>query len=147
MTETLYLLDTNIILHYARRSRIQERIEPQYRLLSGKEVPLTSFVSEAEARSLAQYRGWGDPALQQLSFVMGSLRLVPIDAPGILDAYVEIDGFSRRQGIKMGKNDLWIAATAQVSGATLLTTDMDFDHLDGVLLEREWIDPIVERQR
>ena len=60
---------------------------------------------------------------------------------------MEIDGFSRRQGIKMGKNDLWIAATAQVSGATLLTTDMDFDHLDGVLLEREWIDPIVERQR
>ncbi len=29
----------------------------------------------------------------------------------------------------MGKNDLWIAATANATGATLLTTDSDFDHL------------------
>lgn len=29
----------------------------------------------------------------------------------------------------MGKNGLWIAATARVTGATLLTTDADFDHL------------------
>jgi tRNA(fMet)-specific endonuclease VapC len=29
----------------------------------------------------------------------------------------------------MGKNDLWIAATAHVYEATLLTTDNDFDHL------------------
>ena len=147
MTGTIYLLDTNIVLHYARRSVIQQHIEPSYRLLSHEKVPLVSFVSEAEARSLATYRNWGEPALGQLSFVMGSLRIVPIDAPGILDAYIEIDGFSRRQGIKMGKNDLWIAATARVSGATLLTTDMDFDHLDGILLKREWIDPILERQQ
>ena len=147
MTNRLYLLDTNVVLHYARRSQVQERVEPQYRLLSGEKAPLVSFVSEAETRSLATYRGWGESALEQLCFVMGSFRIVPIDAPGILDAYVEIDGFSRRQGIKMGKNDLWIAATAHVSGATLLTTDMDFDHLDGILLEREWIDPIVERQQ
>jgi hypothetical protein len=30
----------------------------------------------------------------------------------------------------MGKNDLWIAATAFVTKSTLLTTDDDFDHLD-----------------
>jgi len=35
----------------------------------------------------------------------------------------------------MGKNDLWIAATASVLEATLLTTDFDFDHLKGVFLE------------
>ena len=29
----------------------------------------------------------------------------------------------------MGKNDVWIAATAHVNGAILLTTDNDFDHL------------------
>jgi tRNA(fMet)-specific endonuclease VapC len=31
----------------------------------------------------------------------------------------------------MGKNDLWIASTANVTNATLLTIDSDFDHLDG----------------
>lgn len=35
---------------------------------------------------------------------------------------------------KMGKNDLWIAATAAVHNATLIFTDADFDHLDGLFL-------------
>jgi predicted nucleic acid-binding protein len=34
----------------------------------------------------------------------------------------------------MGKNDLWIAATSSVLNATLLTTDGDFDHLNGAYL-------------
>jgi predicted nucleic acid-binding protein len=29
----------------------------------------------------------------------------------------------------MGKNDLWIAATAKVANATLITVDSDFSHL------------------
>jgi tRNA(fMet)-specific endonuclease VapC len=51
-------------------------------------------------------------------------------APELLDAYVEIDCFSK--GRSMGKNDLWIAATAKVTGATLVTSDGDFDHLGNV---------------
>jgi tRNA(fMet)-specific endonuclease VapC len=41
----------------------------------------------------------------------------------------------------MGKNDLWIAATASVLKARLLTTDHDFDHLDGIFLDVLYIDP------
>jgi len=41
----------------------------------------------------------------------------------------------------MGENDIWIAATAKVTGAVLLTTDKDFDHLHGKYLTRIWIDP------
>jgi predicted nucleic acid-binding protein len=40
----------------------------------------------------------------------------------------------------MGKNDLWIAATASVLGAKLLTTDHGFDHLSGIFLEVVYID-------
>ena len=35
----------------------------------------------------------------------------------------------------MGKNDIWIAATAAVIGAKLITIDNDFDHLNGAFLE------------
>jgi tRNA(fMet)-specific endonuclease VapC len=35
----------------------------------------------------------------------------------------------------MGKNDLWIAATAAVLECPLLTTDKDFQHLDEVYFE------------
>jgi len=33
----------------------------------------------------------------------------------------------------MGKNDIWIAATTKsIEGAELITTDRDFEHLNGV---------------
>jgi tRNA(fMet)-specific endonuclease VapC len=35
----------------------------------------------------------------------------------------------------MGKNDLWIAASAHVLGATLITTDNDFTHLDSIFIK------------
>jgi predicted nucleic acid-binding protein len=41
----------------------------------------------------------------------------------------------------MGKNDIWIAATASVVNAILMTTDTDFDHLNGVFLSVVYIDP------
>lgn len=40
----------------------------------------------------------------------------------------------------MGKNDLWIAATASVTHATLLTTDQDFRHLHKKYLQVAEID-------
>lgn len=41
----------------------------------------------------------------------------------------------------MGKNDLWIAATALAEGATILTADQDFDHLHPHILTHEYVDP------
>jgi predicted nucleic acid-binding protein len=35
----------------------------------------------------------------------------------------------------MGKNDLWIAATAYAMNAMLLTTDGDFDHLENAFID------------
>ncbi|MEQ1745905.1 MAG: hypothetical protein ABMA02_10790 [Saprospiraceae bacterium] len=74
--------------------------------------------------------------------------LYPIDiwSEDILDRNAEIDAFSQGKhpilmhsftARNMGKNDLWIAASASILGATLLTTDGDFDHLDGVFLSVE----------
>ncbi|MCC5916162.1 MAG: hypothetical protein JJU02_02425 [Cryomorphaceae bacterium] len=61
----------------------------------------------------------------------------------MIETYIKIDAFSQRKmaapnGDKlnssprnMGKNDIWIAATAYVIGAELITSDGDFDHLNG----------------
>jgi len=40
----------------------------------------------------------------------------------------------------MGKNDLWIAATASVLNAALVAIDHDFDHLSSVFLDVIYID-------
>ena len=39
----------------------------------------------------------------------------------------------------MGKNDIWIAATASTFNLTLVTTDKDFDHLKGDYINLEQI--------
>jgi hypothetical protein len=41
----------------------------------------------------------------------------------------------------MGKNDVWIAATALHTGLPLLTTDKDFLFLDNNPLKVFWINP------
>jgi len=40
----------------------------------------------------------------------------------------------------MGKNDLWIAASASFLKAELITTDKDFNHLDGNYIKLKRID-------
>jgi len=35
----------------------------------------------------------------------------------------------------MGKNDLWVAATAVVTGSKLISTDKDFEDLNGIYLD------------
>lgn len=40
----------------------------------------------------------------------------------------------------MGKNDIWIAATAIAMQADLITCDKDFLHLDGEMLKVHYLD-------
>ena len=136
-----YLLDTNIPIHYVRRTKLQQKMEAQYQLLATPTVPALSYVTEAEIKSFARRRNWGEANVQQMNFLLTLFRRLPIEVPNILQAYIEIDTFSGLMGREMGKNDLWIAATAYATGATLLTTDKDFDHLNGFYFPVEWIDP------
>lgn len=64
-----------------------------------------------------------------------------------MDAYTQVDAYSKRKANdksgnllpgsakKMGKNDLWIAATAYALDVPLMTTDGDFDHINGTLMQ------------
>ncbi len=80
-----------------------------------------------------------------LKEIIREVSPIPIDDEDIVEAYAAIDAFSAGKhptlrlpigttARTMGKNDLWIAATAFVFEAALITTDNDFDHLHGVFL-------------
>ena len=90
--------------------------------------------------------------LKSLDELLRKLPLIDINDEQIIRRYAEIDAYSLSRdparplpkgqtARQMGKNDLWIAATASVLKAKLLTTDHDFDHLDGVFVEVNYIDP------
>jgi predicted nucleic acid-binding protein len=53
----------------------------------------------------------------------------------------------RKGGWNLSQNDTWIAATASVTNATLLTTDRDFERVDGALLRSAYIDPSIGEGR
>jgi predicted nucleic acid-binding protein len=146
-----FVLDTGIVLGYVRGAGYAEYAEKKYRLFNPPNIPLISIVSKGEIYSLAVQLDWSGGKLTLLGELLRKLPVVDINNEQIIQRYAEIDAYSLSKDRKrplpagqtarvMGKNDLWIAATTSVLRATLLTTDHDFDHLDGVFLTVAYID-------
>jgi len=139
-----YLLDTNILLFYLREEELAKEIEATYQILDSSNFAFISVVSKGELKALALKNKWGLKRMQELEAFLGLFLIINIDAEDIIDKYAEIDAFSQGKlgalsstssSRNMGKNDIWIAATASVIEATFLTTDKDFEHLDRTFLD------------
>lgn len=140
-----YLLDTNILLLYLRKSNLISQIDSLYSPLGSSNTSIVSVVSLGELRSLAIQNHWGERKLHDLEKLLEGFLVADINAESIIERYAEIDSFSQgkltvnstdvESARNMGKNDLWIAATASILEAKLLTTDKDFAHLDEVYLD------------
>jgi len=135
------LPDTNILVHFVRQSPLYRRIEAQYLLSPTDPQPVLSIVSRGEILAFADRNNWGGARRQRISEFVARCEVLSLDYPGIVEAYAELSEISRLSGRTMSDNDLWIAATASVTGATVLTTDKDFDHLYPKWILREWISP------
>lgn len=139
------LLDTNLLVIYAREGDPSRLLEAQLGLQAGRSQGMISVVTVGEAIAFSLKSNWGHERRQILLDLIRS-KLVPIDInrPEILEAYAEIDHYSEKvikPARPLGQNDMWIAATARVLDCELVTTDRDFDHLHGTKLRRRWIDP------
>ena len=139
-----YVLDTNILLHYLRESDLAARLDQQFNPLDSSEhEAVLSIVSVGEIRAIAKINRWGKKRVDKIEALCEELLVTDIHSEDLIERYAEIDAFSqgklegrplRMSARNMGKNDLWIAATASVLEATLLTTDLDFAHLHGEFL-------------
>ncbi|MGH9839059.1 MAG: PIN domain-containing protein [Blastocatellia bacterium] len=141
MADTLYFLDTNILVHLVRENQIGQYIKDQYAVLTAEPRPVISGVTEGELRSLALQWRWGARKQDQMNFLLSYFWRLPIEKPEVYAAYATIDNYSESVGRPMGKNDLWIAASAYAMKACLLTTDKDFDHIHNIFITRDWINP------
>jgi predicted nucleic acid-binding protein len=136
-----YLLDTNVLVQLVRFNAIGKAIDAKYGLIAGMSQCVISVETVGELYSLARRFKWGPKKMDKLSQILDELVWIDINHPEVLEAYGEIDQYSIAMGRRMGKNDVWIAATARVSNLTLLTTDNDFDQLAGKYVQLEWFDP------
>lgn len=139
-----YVLDTNILLIYLREAQTKALIEETYDPLGSGNNPIISVVTVGEIRSIAKRNYWGARRLEAVEKMMKKLILTDINYEDLIEKYAEIDAFSQGRlkenplGLSarnMGKNDLWIAATAAITESKLMTTDGDFDHLNGTYLD------------
>lgn len=141
-----YLLDTGILVHYTRQSQLYKKIETDEGLTLPDCMPMISVVTEAEILSFAIQKNWGNPKILRIRSLLSKIIIVDINSSDneLLEAYSQLDAFSKGKlsgkplgssSITMGKNDLWIAATAKAADAKLLTIDNDFDHLDGKFIQ------------
>jgi tRNA(fMet)-specific endonuclease VapC len=135
-----YLLDTNILVLYIRAGDLAKRIEERFALRQSLYKPMISIVSVGEILSLARQFAWGGDKTDIMERLLKDVVQIDISSIEVLRAYAELDHHTRKAGKQIGKNDLWIAATAKATGATLLTMDRDFDCLADALIQRIWID-------
>ena len=136
-----YFLDTNILVHLIRDDATGQYLKKKYSLLVVDPRPLISDVTEGELRSLALQWKWGPQKRSQMEYLLSFFWRIAINTADVFEAYAAIDAYSESIGHSLGKNDVWIAASARVAQAHLLTTDKDFDHLQPTFLTRDFIDP------
>jgi predicted nucleic acid-binding protein len=119
------IYDTNLLIVHVR----QKELPPIKTILS--------IITIGELEAFALKSDWG---IQKVDFMLDMIARYPnVDVTrGLVRYYAEIDAFSQGKlktaplklsARNMGKNDLWIAATALYLDMELHTTDNDFDHL------------------
>lgn len=142
-----YLLDSNIILIYSRNDEVAANIEAKYKIFSGDNRLGISIVTKGEIEASILKAGLGEKRKARILALMGRLTEFGIHFEEVIQAYAQIDAFSQGKlptkkkfsARNMGKNDVWIAATASTFDLTLVTTDKDFEHLKNKYLKLVYI--------
>lgn len=136
-----FVLDTNILLHYVRQSELVQEVERELNLLSQNAIPMIASVSIGEMEGFVQRQEWGQAKINRLKKLVEKIAVIDIAAADdqLMNAYATLWNYSKNalpgdklgKSIGIGQNDVWIAALAHTAKAALVTTDGDFDHLNG----------------
>ena len=141
-----YLLDTNLIMIYSRRNQYSEEIERRFSLFNGSHQLHVSTIILGELNALIKKWNLGGAKVQHINSLLGYCEILGIDDQVMIDNYGDIDAYSQGKGESallprnMGKNDIWIAATALSYDLHLITTDKDFRHLGEFMIDLTYID-------
>lgn len=124
-------------------------VDKEFAPLDVSNNAVISVVTVGEIRAIALKNGWGAKRIGKIEDLLIQVVIADINSEDVINRYAEIDAFSQGRldgkvsnftARNMGKNDIWIAATASVLDATLLTTDNDFHHLHDEFLSVAKID-------
>jgi tRNA(fMet)-specific endonuclease VapC len=135
------LCDTNICVLLLRGGVTAQTLTALYLPNLPPASVYVSVVTVGELYSLAIQWNWGPTRWDAIDEFLQRTIVIDINDDLLLMTYARLDVLALQQGKTLGKNDLWIAATASLLNLTLLTTDADFDCLGTSGLQVIRIDP------
>jgi predicted nucleic acid-binding protein len=139
------ILDTSALIHNVRGNNTGQNIRDYVGKFESPQL-IISVVSIAEVASFMVQNKWGEVNRDEMHQLLDQCIVIDIEKhnDALMSSYKVIDAYSKRKlkgpngkfmegsSKTMGKNDIWIAATAHALGATLLSTDGHFDHLNDI---------------
>ena len=142
------VLDTCAVLHIIRQDQKGKDFLQWINSLNPQPIQVISVVTKAELINFSIIAGWQTKRIKFLDDFLKGITYVDIlnTDKDLIENYKLIDccsknklpdlsgNFKKGSHNNMGKNDIWIGATALTLNATLLTADKDFDHLNGTIL-------------
>jgi tRNA(fMet)-specific endonuclease VapC len=132
----IYLLDTNAFSDLAKK---HPRVSGRARTLPIGDRAVICPVVEGEIRYGLERLPSGKRRRDLEAEIAQLLRAIPCEplpcAAGEFYAQLRLD--CERHGLAVDDNDLWIAAAALASGATVVSRDTDFQHMRGLMVE-DW---------
>jgi tRNA(fMet)-specific endonuclease VapC len=130
----LYLLDTNAI-----SDAMKGQANLFGKLASKSGSVITSVIVQGEIRYGLDLLPLGKRRTNleaKAASVLGSLSAEPVTET-VASHYAAIRSNLEKQGLALGDNDIWIAATALNVGAILVSRDQDFQNVLGLAIE-DW---------
>lgn len=118
------VLDSSSIIHLLRGSEAGKLIKQQY--LEELNSTTTICVHEVLIGAKQKYRE------EAINFIK-KLEILPFDEKAA-NKSVELHDMLSKKGRQMQKLDLFIASICLTHGTPLITTDADFDNIDGLLV-------------
>lgn len=115
---TKVVADTDVVSYVFKNHPFGSRYDPE---LAGH-IALISFMTVAEIeRWVLQYR-WGKQRIQLLRTFLGRFTVVP-SSPDLCRKWAEVMVTAQAAGRRIESADAWIAATALLDDAPLLTNN------------------------
>lgn len=134
------VLDTWVLVRLLRGQASGRVLVDRYELFARPVTPFISIVTHGELYAFARGRAWGGEKRDRLDALLAQLVTVDVNSRDVLDAFADVSTYLRERGRTVGDNDRWIAATARVLDAVVLTGDRDFAPLDPDMVRCEVID-------
>lgn len=135
----ILVLDTSVVVDVARNNRSGQAILETYSLKNRADRPLISVITTGEMLGIAKLQAWNADKTKVLNELLSEFVKLEI-TPEVVEAYADLVALCRIQNHTMGQqNDMWIAATAKVTGAVLLTGDSGFNWLNRQFIRVEYI--------